>query len=108
MTRPAALPEAEAGFQAAVLELAAHHGWRRQHTRPARTRRGWRTPLTGEAGFPDLVLVRPPRLILAECKTDRGQPSPEQRAWLEALTACGLEVYVWRPRDFDRIATLLR
>ena len=59
----------EREFQRAVVELARLMGWRVHHTRPALTRAGeWRTPIQGDAGFPDLVLCRPPRLILAELK----------------------------------------
>ena len=63
----------EREFQRAVVELARLMGWRVHHTRPALTRAGeWRTPIQGDAGFPDLVLCRPPRLILAELKRNAG------------------------------------
>jgi len=59
----------EREFQQAVVQLARLMGWRVHHTRPALTQRGrWLTPIQGDAGFPDLVLCRPPRLILAELK----------------------------------------
>jgi hypothetical protein len=46
-------------------------------------------------GFPDVVLVRPPSVLLVEMKTDRDRLTPPQRDWLEALTRCpGIEVYV--------------
>src|SRR5262245_42102129 len=41
-----------------ILQLARLWGWASYHQRPARTARGWRTALSGCAGFPDLVLVR--------------------------------------------------
>ena len=31
-----------------------------------------------------------------------------QRAWLEALAACGIETYCWRPSDFEAIAARLQ
>jgi hypothetical protein len=56
-------------------------------------------------GFPDVVLCKPPRLILAELKTDdikKSQPSMEQYEWLEALQRCpGVEAYLWRPADLE-------
>jgi len=99
----------EREFQRAVVELARLMGWRVHHTRPALTqRRRWLTPIQGDAGFPDLVLCRPPRLILAELKRVGGKPTTEQLAWLEALQACaGVECYLWTPADWDAIVRML-
>ena len=99
----------EREFQRAVVELARLMGWRVQHTRPALTQRGrWLTPIQGDAGFPDLVLCRPPRLIVAELKRVGGKPTAEQQAWLEALQACaGVECYLWTPADWDVVARTL-
>jgi hypothetical protein len=55
-----------------VADCARLFGWRRYHTWLSR-----RSP----AGFPDEVLVRPPRLVFAELKSDRGRLTPEQGAW---------------------------
>jgi hypothetical protein len=65
--------------------------------------------MEGDKGFPDLVLVRPPRLILAELKANpetqkAGRPSDEQSEWLRQLGLVpGVEVYVWRPTDWQEI-----
>jgi hypothetical protein len=61
----------------------------------------------GDKGHPDLVLVRPPRLVYAELKSDAGRLAAEQQAWLADLRACGVEAYVWRPGDWDAIEGLL-
>jgi len=55
----------EATFQACVVEVARLAGWRTLHIRPARRADGsWRTPIGGDGkGWPDLTLVRPPRLL---------------------------------------------
>jgi len=100
----------EREFQSAVVELARLMGWRVHHTRPALTQRGrWLTPIQGDAGFPDLVLCRPPRLIVAELKRVGGKPTPAQRGWLEALQACaGVECYLWTPNDWQEIVCALR
>jgi hypothetical protein len=100
----------EKDFQRAVIDLARLTGWRVHHTRPALTRRGrWLTPIQGDAGFPDLVLVRAGRVIFAELKRVGGKPTPAQRAWLEALQACaGVEVYLWTPNDWDAIIDALQ
>jgi len=100
----------EKDFQRAVIDLARLTGWRVHHTRPALTRRGrWLTPIQGDAGFPDLVLVRAGRVIFAELKRVGGKPTAEQQAWLEALQACaGVEVYLWTPNDWEAIIDALQ
>jgi VRR-NUC domain len=100
----------ERDFTAQVIELAHLLGWRVAHFRPAMTARGWRTPVQGDGqGFPDLILVRRDRLIAAELKREKGGVvSEDQRWWLAAFDAAGLETAVWRPSDFDRIAEDLR
>ena len=99
----------ESGFQRTVIEMAHALGWFIAHFRPAMTAWGWRTAVSADgAGFPDLVLVRGDRIIFAELKSETGQISPAQEKWLDALMATGVEVYVWFPRDFDRIEEILR
>lgn len=101
MATRAALPlrESETQFQAALLEYAHYRRWRTFHTYDARR---------SAEGFPDLVLVRPPRLIFAELKSDTGDVSPEQRKWIEALGACaGAQAFIWRPIDWVQIVEVL-
>ncbi len=93
------LPQTETRWQAQVLALAKQLGWMHYHTHDSR-----RSP----AGFPDLVLVRGSRLVIAELKTDCGTLTPEQVTWLTALRTCAGEVYIWRPRNWDDIALVLR
>ena len=101
------MKETEKGFQAAILELAQRCGWLSYFT--------WRS-IHSPAGFPDLVLCRPPRghqpgrLVFAEVKIAQKQPTPAQQDWLEALSMSvpGVECYLWRPTDWDGIVTLLR
>ena len=58
-----------------VIHAARIHGWLVHHCRAARTADGWRTPVQGNRGFPDLVLAKPGRLVLAELKAQRGRLS---------------------------------
>lgn len=81
----------------AVRKLAKIYSWMLYHTY-----RSQRSP----AGFPDLVLVKAPRLIFAELKSEAGKVSPEQDAWLAALRDVS-EVYLWRPADLESIAAVL-
>lgn len=92
----------ERDLEAAVIDLARILRWRRAHFRPAQTSRGWRTPVSGDgAGFPDLLLVRSPRIVAAELKSASGKVTPEQAAWLADLAASGIECHVWRPANLD-------
>ena len=100
----------EASFQGVVVETARLAGWRCAHFRPGRTQDGgWRTPVTADgAGWPDLVLVRPPRIIFAELKNDRGEVRPAQLEWLDVLRLLPYaEVYLWRPSDWDAVVETL-
>src|SRR5205823_7610491 len=90
---------AEKPFMAAVIKIAKLRGWMLYHTHDSRR---------STSGFPDLVLVRPPRLIFAELKSQSGKPSMAQVEWLDALSGCGFEVHLWRPSDLERVAWILR
>jgi len=127
----------EYALQSQVAELAHMLGWETIAFRPLFTKRGFRTPGSGSMakGWPDMTLVRARdrRLIFAELKSDVGVVSPDQRRVLDVLTALSMrfveaifsefdpdklighasatgsiEVYVWRPRDFDLIQQVLR
>jgi hypothetical protein len=89
----------EKDWQAQVIELALLNGWWPYH--PFDSRRS-------EPGYPDLTLIRPPRLVFAELKTERGRLSIPQRHIIDLLRECpGIEVYVWRPSDWDEVARTL-
>lgn len=96
----------ERELQDNVIACAETLGWLVYHTHDSR-----RSP----AGFPDLVLARDGRLILAELKTERGRVRAEQAAWLAALGEVdanrgGVEVYIWRPSHWlsGEIEAILR
>jgi len=94
----------------AILELAKLYRWRSYHARPALTAKGYRTAVQGDGvGFPDLLLVRSPRLIVAELKSqDAPAELPlSQRAWLAAFHEIA-ERHVWRPSDLPEIAGILQ
>lgn len=99
----------ERDFQDRVVAEAQIRGWLCAHFRPARTATGWRTAIQGDPGFPDLVLVRPPRVLFVELKSEKGRMSPDQVRWSEGLEACdGVETYLFRPSDSDLISRVLR
>lgn len=96
----------EEDLQARILQAAELYGWRVHHGRPAVNRNGkWSTPIQGHPGFPDLVLARDGVVILAELKSRRGQPTDDQKLWLEAL---GAHARLWRPENWPEIQNELR
>lgn len=104
----------ERELQDTVIEMAQRLGWLVAHFRPAKTEKGWRTPVEADGkGFPDLVLVRVDpnggRVIFAELKREGEKPNADQRMWLGTLKGCrGVETFVWRPSDLDAIEEALR
>lgn len=93
-----ALPESQ--WQQQVIDWASRAGWTHYHTRDSR-----KSP----AGFPDLVLVKPGRMVVfAECKTMRGIELPSQKRWRALLNAAvGCQAYLWRPSDEDEVKEVL-
>lgn len=98
------LPISEAAFTETVIQLAKWHGWRVAHFRPAQTSRGWRTPMSGDVGFPDLVLARKGEVLFAELKSETGRMRREQVDWAAELPG----VHIWRPSNLEHINELLR
>ncbi len=88
----------EKEFQAQVIQLAKLRGWMVYHTHDSRR---------STAGFPDLVLVRPPLLIFVEVKLIGKYPSSAQQTWLNALLAANQHASVWRPSDWPEIERIL-
>lgn len=99
----------EASYQSRIIDLAELYRWRIHHCRPLQRRDGrWQTPIAGDAGFPDLVLLRDRRLLVIEVKAERGQLSAEQRIWLERFVQAGAEVVIARPSNWEAIERMLR
>ena len=89
----------EKQLQTAVEKLSDMTGWLYYHTyRSTRS----------VAGFPDLVLIRPPRLLFIELKSEKGYLTAAQKLWGFLLKEVpSIEYYIWRPCDLDAIARIL-
>lgn len=114
----------ERAWMAQVLTLARMFSWRWWHDRATNATRGcsrcrvpWECPrchqrlkpIRNDPGWPDLFLVRGDTLIIAELKSDRNYPTPEQKEWLEALGRVKrVVVVVWKPKDTDRVVEVMR
>lgn len=108
----AAVRASELECQAAIVEAAQLSGWRVHAERASRRQSGsWATAIQGDAGFPDLLLCRPPRVMFVELKRRPYRVSPDQHDWLAVLGACpAVEArVVWVPEGMDAfIAELVR
>lgn len=89
----------EREWQRHVVSLAQLQAWAPYHTHDSRR---------SQRGFPDLVLVRPPRVIFSELKTNKGRVRPEQKWWRSLLEGCpGVEYYLWRPSEESQVREVL-
>jgi hypothetical protein len=95
-------------FRSQVVKLARAREWKVMFIGRSRGGKAWVTQMGGDGkGWPDLTLVRE-RVVFAELKTDANyHVSPEERTWLEWLRLAGQEVYLWRPRLWQEIETVL-
>ena len=90
----------EAQFQKIVEGYAKVMGWLYYHTYDSRR---------SVAGYPDLVMLRGERQVVAELKRQKGKkPSEKQQNWLDRYKAVGAEVYVWRPAHIPEIEEILK
>ena len=92
----------EAELQKLVMDAARMAGWVCYHV--------GRSDLAqvSDRGFPDLVLVRPPRIALVELKSEKGRVRREQRVWLDALQICDtVTSAVVRPSTADQLLDYL-
>ncbi len=99
-------------FQNQVIHVAQLHGWTVMHVYPQTSRRRNGSTYTRTAttvpGWPDLLCYKPGRFIARELKTDIGRVTPKQKQVLADLDASGIDVGVWRPKDWDLIVSTLK
>lgn len=91
-------PERE--FQNTLVSLLEMFGYVTEHTYPLLTKQGfWRTGSTLK-GKPDLIALRPPRLLAIEVKGPTGRLEPAQRAVLSIYAAVpSARAWVVTPTD---------
>lgn len=113
--------ESEEAFQVAVIQLARFEGWHVWH--PPKNRPGKSGRVIAQlgvvAGWPDLALARlhadlhaglgdrAGEFMLAELKGEATRVTPAQLQAHALLRACGVEVRLWRPRDWPAICERL-
>lgn len=85
----------EKAFQARVLALAKANGWDAYHTHDSRR---------SAPGYPDLVIAKPGRMLVAELKVGRNKTTAAQERWLALYESIpGVRVFRWRPEDWETI-----
>ena len=95
----------EAEYKATIVEAGLKYGWLVESIPDSRKV----YPRETAAGFPDLVLAKPPILLFIEVKTEHGKLSKQQALWLLELNQCGgVQAFVARPSGWDSLEKLLR
>ena len=97
-----ALLPSETEYRRSIEDAATLLGWDVCWHRPGQNRDGTWVTATTLKGVPDLMLIRPPRLVFAEIKGPKTPITPEQVYVLERLGRCaGVEAYLWRSGKND-------
>ncbi len=87
-------------MQQLLTDAAELNGWLVFHDNDSRR---------NAAGFPDLVLVKPPRVLFLELKSEIGRVRPEQHVWMDALSRCDtIASAIVRPEHADQIIKYLQ
>jgi hypothetical protein len=100
----------EESFQSSVIHFAILNGWYVHAERPAMSSKGYRTPIQGKPGWPDVVLCHPgkKKFYIFELKSNTGRLSVEQQKWIKALNICGIKCQVFWPSDWPEIEQILK
>ena len=90
----------EKQFGGQLEQLCKLFGWKYYHTHNSRF---------SAPGYPDYTLVRE-RVVFAELKRQAkaSKLTDKQIEWRDALLEAKQEWYLWRPKDMDDIAEILR
>lgn len=86
----------EKEWQRQVVDLLGWNGWASYHTYDSRR---------SNPGFPDIfaIHIETGDRLAAELKTEEGRVSPAQEWWLNLFELAGIDCYVWRPSDVDKV-----
>ena len=89
----------EKDFQETVVQAAEMFGWWHYHVADSRRSR---------PGFPDLVLIKPPKVIFLEVKREKGRLTVAQAGVLAMLEDCSeVQAAVVRPTDWGQVVEWL-
>ncbi len=103
--KPKAHPHMD--FLRQVVDLFQYHGWTVHAQLTAWTKKGYRTLVMGNVGFPDVFGVKENMIqgtavaFAFELKIPPDKPSKEQLIWIELLKDAGIVARVVEPNDWD-------
>lgn len=99
----------EKQYQKQITDLASIYGWRWVHFADSRkqVKPGVFVGDKESAGFPDLLLLRPPEMVVVEVKRETGKTTEIQEEWLKDFRGCGVDAFVSRPSNFEEIMSRL-
>lgn len=81
-------------YMRAIMAHAEKCGWYVFHDEDSRR---------NQADFPDLILVKEPRLLVLEVKRTRGRLTAGQKVLLLKLVACGVDARAVWPKDWKAL-----
>lgn len=92
-----------------VVDMGRTFGWKIHHSLVGFGFSGKPITLQGHKGLPDLLMVKPPRVVFMELKRQAVRElTPEQEEWIALLKKCpSVEVYIFRPGDVVQVAGVL-
>lgn len=103
------LKPSEEECEATLVDAAMMLGYYVHVERKALTDKGVRTPVKGNVGWPDVVIVGHGRAWFLELKRRPNTPSIEQDNWLYLLDRAGLDArLLWVPEDLQEFIDELR
>ena len=94
-----ALMISEKDWQEQVEQIAVMNAWKKYHT--------WNSKHS-DPDFPDLIMLKGKRQVVAELKKEGEEPSAGQIDWLASFWETGAEVFVWHPSDLDYVVKVLQ
>lgn len=99
----------EAECENTIIQTAKQFGWLVHGERPAYRQSGkFSNAIKGHVGWPDLVLMRPPQLLVIELKRPPNRTTPQQDRWLDAFRACGIDAEViYVPDEMQQLCQML-
>jgi len=110
LVNPVLPKESEESWQNWQIRKLQENGWRVHAERPAWSAKGYRTPIQGDEGFPDVISTHEQvnYCLVIENKSMTGSLSPAQEKWCLAFSRLpGFKVLVLRPDEREKFLKIV-